>query len=111
MFVMELPAYPFAQDKIPAGDFKVNHQIFTISDSLSHCSYKFSWLRKMLKYMATDNQICRFIHIFLRIIVSNKANIVRNVIARLRLIARTEADTIVVPAIAYDAQKVAFSAS
>jgi len=65
----------------------------------------------MLKHMAKDDQICRFINVLRRVIVGNKANIGGNVIAGLWLIARTETDTDIIPTIAYDAQKVAFSAS
>src|ERR1700730_5527455 len=111
MLVNKFPANLFAQDEISAGNFKVDDQIATIADSFSHCCYKLAWLRKMLKYMATDNQICRFINVLRRVIVGNKANIGGNVIAGLGLIARTEADTDIVTTIAYDAQKVAFPAS
>src|SRR5712691_6920442 len=111
MLVDQFPARLFAQDKISIGYFKVDEHIFTIADSFAHCCYKFAWLRKMFKYMATYNQICRFIRVFRRVIVGNEANIAGNVIAGLGLIARTEADTNVVPAITDDAQKVALSAS
>ena len=65
----------------------------------------------MFKYMAIDNKICWFIRVFRRVIVGSEANIAGNVIVGLGLIARTEADTNVVPAITDDAQKVALSAS
>ena len=65
----------------------------------------------MFKYMAIDNKICWFIRVFRRVIVGSEANIAGNVIVGLGLIARTEADTNVVPTITYYAQKVASSDS
>src|SRR5215475_255127 len=111
MLVNEFPASLFAQYEATVGHLKVDEHILTISDSFTHCRYKFTWLRKMFKYVTTDNEICCLLGVFGCVVVGDKADIGGNVVARLGFIARTEANTDVIPPIAYDAQKVAFSAS
>ena len=61
--------------------------------------------------MTTYNKIRRFINVLRCVIVRNKANISGNVIVWFGLIARTETNTDIIPTIAYDAQKIAFSTS
>src|SRR5215472_12758691 len=111
MLVNELPTNLFAQYKITVRHFEVDEHIPTIPDSFTYCRYKFAWLREMFKYVTTDNEICWLLGVFGCVVVGYKSDIGRNVIARIRLIARTEANTDVIPPIGYDAQKVAFSAS
>src|ERR1700747_478757 len=111
MLVDELPVIFFAQDKMTAGYLKINKYIATITNRLAHGRYQLTRVRKMFKYMTTNNQICRFVHIFFGVIMGNKTNVARNVVARSRLVAWTEGDTNVVSAIAYNAQKLALSAS
>src|SRR5262249_28526734 len=88
------------------GNFKVDDRIPTIANSFTYCRDKLARLRKMLEYMATDDQIGRFRCVLSRVIVSDKSNIIGYIISRFGLIAWTEADPKVVPAIAYDAKEV-----
>src|ERR1700758_2743057 len=111
MLVDELPVNFFAQDKMTAGYLKINKYIATITNRFAHGRYQLTRVRKMFKYMTTNNQVCRFVHVFFGIIIGNKANVARNIVARPRLIARTEGDANVVSATAYNAQKLALSAS
>src|SRR6516164_7246912 len=111
MLVNKLPMHLFPQHEIAVRHLEAHNQVFTIANSFAHCCYKLAWLRKMLEYMAADNQIRWLTHIVFRVIIRYEPNIGWNVISRLGLIARTETDANIVPAIAYDAQKLPPSAS
>ena len=65
----------------------------------------------MFKDMATDYQIRWFIFIFIRVIVNNKTDIPRDVIARLGFIAWTKTNTKVIPAVAQYSKKVSLSSA
>src|SRR6516164_6921070 len=100
MLINKLPPRSLVQDEISVWYLKINGQILAIVDHFAYSCYKVPWARKMLKYMATGDQICWFTRIFFSVIVDNEAYISGNVINAFGFIARTEADAEVLPAVA-----------
>src|ERR1700756_451050 len=99
MLIVKFPERSSIQNPIAVGHFKINCDIAPTVDCLSYCRDEISGPPKMLKHLTTDNHICRFVAVSLCVVICNKTNISREIVARPGPITRPDADPAVVPTI------------